>query len=148
MNQRDAASDFDERELRELLKSLKQLSPPLETRIANREAVGTELARALRRRRGQGMPIWWRTMELPWPLVAAMIAVLLGLSAYVVHLSSVANEFPHQVNSKIHEPFERPRTGVTEVDTDRLVSTHSMTYLCGIGTLRTEIKYSPEETQQ
>lgn len=148
MNQRDAASDFDERELRELLKSMKQLSSPLETRIANRDVVGTELARALRRRQVQGMPIWRRTLELPWPLVAATIAVLIGLSVYVVRLSSVPNEFTHQVDLKTNEPFEEARPIGVEVGTDRLVSTHSMTYLCGIGTLRTEIKFSPEETEQ
>ena len=148
MNHPESTNSPDERELDEFWDCLKQIEPPLETRIASRDAVASELAQASKRRRRQGVPFWWRTMEIPWPVVAATIAILVGLSASHIRLNAVSNEGTHQDYASVEDALESPvRETASDPDTKRPASRQSMTYLCGIGTLRTETKYFPEELE-
>lgn len=146
MNQHDAISHPDERDFNELWESLKQLTPPLEMRIANREAVAIELSQALRARRTR-RAFWRRTIELPWPIVAATIAILFGLSASVVRLNGLSNERTIHVHANPKNASAPSNATPSDDGIARRASRHSMTYLCGIGTLRTEVQICPEENE-
>ncbi len=143
----DGASRPDERdELDELWDGLKQMDPPLETRVAIRASVVRELARVSSQGSESSVPFLWRSVAIPWPVVAAAIALLLGLSASHFQGMAVTNQVNHHEDAKHEVALEvaNPKRPAREPST-RLVTRQTMTYLCGIGTLHTETTHLPQE---
>src|SRR5689334_4244864 len=76
----------DDTLLEEMLSNLKRLEPPLETRIANRQAVSAALSAFEAVKRPRELPWWRRSVSIPVPFAAA-----LGLLLAAMLYSSLRN---------------------------------------------------------
>lgn len=149
MNDHPSDRDPGYQTIEQLLSHLKQVEPPLESRVANRAAVAAEITRITARRREQVLPFWLRPVAIPWPVAATVLATLVTLSLMsfrsgrqvlpVAAPSTIGQEDGESVDPLIpHEvtPFTKTPT---------LAYYETTTYLCGIGQLRSEAKYLLEE---
>ena len=149
MNDRHSDRELDDQTIEQLLSRLKQLEPPLESRVANRAAVAAEITRMTEQCRERTLPFWRRTVVIPWPVAAAVLAMLVTLSLMsfrsdrhvppVAGTSAVGQEEGEAVDQRIQNE-------VTPVSRTPTLAYHTTTtYLCGIGQLRSDAKYILEE---
>ena len=120
--------------LQDMLSPLKRLEPPLQTRLAARQAVSAALASLSVVNRQRHLPWWRRSISVPVPLAAALV-LLLAAALYSNLRSQPPNEsigahaaagtFPNSA-SDIHPP-------ATFYETE--------TYLCGVGRVSSESYY-------
>lgn len=148
MSDRHSDRDLNDQTIEQILSRLKQLEPPLESRVANREAVAAELARMTEKRRERALPFWRRTVSVPWPVAAAVLAMLVALS--LLPLRSSHNVQPvastPAVDRNDPESVQRIENKVKPASkTPTLAYYETTTYMCGIGPLRSEAKYIFEE---
>jgi len=139
----------EDSELEGLLSPLKGLEPPLEGRVANRQAIAAALSAEDRwaepiARQTSRQPWWRRTVAVPVPL-AIGLAVLMMLSLF----SSIQGWRPRPVKAPVDErdiaansmndKKATPKTIVSSSATVRF--SESETYLCGIGRISGETTY-------
>jgi hypothetical protein len=139
----------EDSELEGLLSPLKGLEPPLESRVANRQAVAAALSSEDRwaepiARQSSRQPWWRRTVAVPVPL-ALGLAVLMALTLF----SSIQGWRPRPVKAPvdqrdiaanpINDKNAAPKTIASSSATVRF--SESETYLCGIGRISGETTY-------
>lgn len=146
MNDRPSDRELDDQTIERLFSSLRQLEPPLESRVAHRAAVAAEITRLTRRRRERALPFWRRTVVLPWPAAAVAVLIMISLMSFQSSRRVSPTGTSGVVQEEI-EPVDQPiSTEVTSVaKTPTLAYHETTTYLCGIGPLRSEAKYILEE---
>lgn len=128
----DSMSSPNDEALDEMLGALKRLEPPLEARLANREAVANELQNLLAARCNRSLPWRRRWVSFPAPIAASFLA-LAAWGALSLVLGIFVGPVPlAPANSSPQRAAERPA-----------VPEHyqTETYLCGIGRVRTESGY-------
>lgn len=131
-----------------MLARLKRVEPPLETRVASREAVAAELARLAERRRVRGLPCWQRTIAVPWPVVAATIVVFVTLSILSFRSSHSPTEMTRTDLPTNREERAQPKEDRIRIVSEMTTEYYESTYLCGIGPLRSETRYLLEEHER
>ena len=120
--------------LAEVLSHLKRLEPPLETRIANRQAVSVALSSFHAVNRERHLPWWRRSISIPVPIAVALV-LLLAVALYANLRSQPAKE-AIAVNSNtatLPKSTADTRQAVKYYETE--------TYLCGVGRVSSESYY-------
>ncbi len=141
----------DETALNEQLARLKQLQPPLETRVANHIAVAQALAELKRMPHQCQLPWWRRSISLPVP-VAASVALLAAMS-----LASSFRNWPEESRIHASAPQHAGQNNAGNRGEHLTVAKHAPrpaaelryyeteTYLCGVGRLSSETGYFYKE---
>lgn len=135
-------------EFESLLRSLRALEPPLETRLLNRAAVSEALAQVQSSRVQRELPWWRRTIPVPVPLA-------IGLAAAVMAAFVMVRKLPRNDREIGRSPPSSETQGqmiVEEPSPIRLTSAVStlqyyerQTYLVGVGPIQMESGYQIEE---
>jgi len=132
----------DDRLLAEMLSPLKGLEPPLETRIANRQAISTALSSFPAINQQRNLPWWRRSILIPVPLAAALV-LLLAVMGYANVRSWRAP--PAAV---VAAPSHRAAQAASKTSTAQAPNIshyQSDIYLCGVGLLSSESYYAVKE---
>ena len=152
-------SDPRDSKIDELFNRLKQIEPPVRTRIAIREAVAAELEKL-----GDGEPatrraVWQRSISVPIPVVAASVALILTFAALSFlpndQATTLVDRDDQTVNDNVvslpNDGGENGGTNSSPLPSPEPFATmqsayhESSVYLCGIGQLRTESRHFFEE---
>jgi|GEM_PF-1354531 len=138
----------EDTELAEAFAQLRRLEPSMSARLANRAMVATALrvADAARERR------WWRrSISVPMPVAASLLA-LLAITASISAAAWLEARQPDESSAAIasDEPKNRDQNDDSRsVERRRAarVSGYSATetYLCGIGRIQSNSRYSQTE---
>lgn len=150
-------NDGDDEEIDELFGRIKQIGPPLEARMANREAVAAELEKLKHNEPVKVVPLWRRSVAIPAPVLAASIVLLVYLAT--ISSKNVSTTTVGLVDQTVdNEILVSPlNDGVENVAMElavpkRVLSASvqvehrgSTVYLCGIGPIRTESRSFVEE---
>jgi hypothetical protein len=141
----------DESRLEEVLSSLKRLEPPLEARIANRQAVSAALSSMPAASQQRHLPWWRRTVSIPVPLATAL-GLLVAVATYssirnwqqrsAVHVAAPAlsvdkTATAHGNSTAIVQPMATAQSSLKFYGTE--------TYLCGVGRVSSESYYVIKE---
>jgi hypothetical protein len=121
----------DDPVLQDMLAPLKHLEPPLEARIANRQAVSAALASLPAVNPKRHWPWWRRSISVPVPIAAALVLIMAAAlfsnlrsppAKHSIGAHAAAGTFPKSA------PDIRPAAKFYETET----------YLCGVGRLSSE----------
>lgn len=145
MNHRYTQNDPDDGTLRELLSDLKRLEPPPETRRAVRQRVAVALAEAFEVNQAISIPLWRRTIAVPWPLAAACVTLLFASWTWIIADNRTVIAIDSQSVETIAEPNYQPHVAIEQRQVTP-VRRETTTYLCGIGPIYqdTQFLYSEE----
>lgn len=143
-----AGDEFDG-EIARRLREFRDLSPPAAAQRANRDAVARELSRLRVLPDERTLPWWRRRVAIPLPLVALAAVFVIAVSVW----TSVASmrRVPEAVaGAPSRGTGARAASGITEeasLPTARPVLEYYEvdTYLCGVGTIRSESGYQFQE---
>ena len=137
--------------LEEIYSHLKRLEPPLETRVANRVAVAAELGRLLDASRKQRLPWWRRSISIPVPLAASLLALAAlvlpsiyreGREQPAMHVDAPVQPEKGAADRRIENPGKAKRTPAGQVV---MKYYETETYLCGVGRVSSETRYFIKE---
>lgn len=145
------ADSGDDAVLEEMFSQLRRLEPPLEARIANRLAIAAELSGLLQNRQELPRPWWRRSISVPVPIAASLLALVAFLLASTFRGRD--ERAPVQVVAPEHPaPREtettREKTALAMQSEDArpaLEYYETETYLCGIGRLNSVSGYFIKE---
>jgi hypothetical protein len=150
MNEHDDSGDDprDDAIFEEAFSHLKRIEPPLETRIGNRMAVAAELGSLAAANRQHRSPWLRRSISIPVPIAAGLLAVLAGL---VLQLGIRGGREPSRMPIAAQDqPVEhaagvlREKAPIATSPSDSrpvLEFRETETYLCGVGRLSTVSGY-------
>jgi hypothetical protein len=138
----------DDKQLEEMLAPLIHIEPPLEARIANRQAVSAALHSFHVLNEQRHLPWWCRSISIPVPLAAAL-TLLMAFSLY----SSFHNWQQPSVpliaapNKASAPAGSNSAAKLPAVANQQPVVTHYETemYLCGVGRVTSESYYAIKE---
>lgn len=132
-------------EIEALLGRVRELEPPLETRLANRTAIAEELARVQTVRLRRLLPWWRRTIPIPVPLA-------IGLAASVAIAFALVWHFPLENDSgELHSPNREFARAPVHSPVQLAVATSEpqyyerSVYLLGVGRISMESGYQTQE---
>lgn len=140
----------DDPMLDEAFSHLKRLEPPLEARIANRVAVATALGALSTAKLQRQLPWWRRSISVPIPIaasLAALVAFVLATSLRdwqerPMHANAPKQVLESEAGVRGKHPAIAKRTANARTE---LKYYETETYLCGIGRVSSESRYSIEE---
>jgi hypothetical protein len=146
MTQRDdsVAEPDDDALLRATLECLKQIEPPLQARIASRIAVAAELGPW---RSANAFPWWRRSISVPIPVAASLLVAAALLLAVGMHgwARPTADATPDRPAERDTSAGEATRAVAQGAPRRALKYSETETYLCGVGRLHSESRFSVEE---
>ena len=126
-----------------LFDRLKEIKPPLETRISNRKVVAKELSARATTGDTDSIPStirtpWWkRSISIPVPVLAASIALMLLLAGFSLRSRETVTAVDQgtiESNEKVADSKHSPPT-----------YRESSVYLCGVGPVQLKSSYRFEE---
>jgi hypothetical protein len=141
----------DDSRLEELLAPLKHLEPPLEARIANRQAVSAALCSLQAVNRQSQLPWWRRSVVIPVPLAAALSLVM------AVALYASFRNWQEQPALVVATPAQPTKAMAAAGGNETVVAMptadahptwkhyETETYLCGVGRVNSESYYVLKE---
>ncbi len=147
---RNPGSGHGDDNVKSLLGPVRELEPPLETRLANRAAITEELARLQTRQTQRGLPWWRRSIQVPVPLAIGLAASV--VAAFAVTWNSQAGGAPDRLARPNNEPA---RQKINWAPTSSSIQLASVTtepqyyersvYLVGVGPIDMESGYEIQE---
>jgi|GEM_PF-7095001 len=145
------------RDVEESLKRLREIEPPHESSILNRETVADEIAKANAMSSmlaPKPDPIWRRSVGVPMPVFVAATALLVLLSVAQFRSGQGNEPTPSQPtrkgtgnSSQLEQSTGLAKVQQTKQNTPSYYRSQSEVYVCGVGTLRTETRYIEKESE-
>lgn len=141
----------EDTDLAEAFAQLRRLEPSISARLANRAAVAAELRALEAAAPGQQQPWWRRSISVPLPLAASLLAIVAITAPMSAKAWLEARQPDGPPTVTAHEyPQNHPTTGDSRSAERRQATGRSgysvtETYLCGVGPINSNSRYSQTE---